>query len=81
MKFPKLTFSTVLVSGHLSLMMKMNCAVFYQRGTAEELKQVYETANRYHFLHTLALLGVPLCNRPKLVSTFYLTACTILPKF
>ncbi|KAF2359779.1 Protein of unknown function DUF423 [Trinorchestia longiramus] len=43
--------------------------VFYQRGTSEELKQVYETANRYHFMHTLALLGVPLCKRPKLVST------------
>ncbi|KAA0202184.1 hypothetical protein HAZT_HAZT007181 [Hyalella azteca] len=43
--------------------------VFYQRGTAEELKQVYETANRYHFLHTLALLGVPLCKRPKLAGS------------
>lgn len=43
--------------------------VFYQRGTAEELKQVYETANRYHFLHTLALLGVPLCRKPKLAGS------------
>ncbi|KAL7636104.1 UNVERIFIED_CONTAM: hypothetical protein RMT77_013923 [Armadillidium vulgare] len=40
--------------------------VFYQREYPEELKQVYETANRYHFLHTLALLGVPLCRRPKI---------------
>jgi len=40
--------------------------VFYRRDYPEELKQVYETANRYHFLHTLALLGVPLCRRPKI---------------
>lgn len=43
--------------------------VFYRRDYPEELKQVYETANRYHFLHTLALLGVPLCKRPKLAGS------------
>ncbi|CAL4059418.1 unnamed protein product, partial [Meganyctiphanes norvegica] len=48
----------VAVNGHIHF--------FYRRDYPEELKQVYETANRYHFLHTLALLGVPLCKRPKL---------------
>jgi len=33
-----------------------------------ELVQVFETANRYHFLHSLALLGAPLCRRPALVT-------------
>uniref|UniRef100_A0A8C0G801 Transmembrane protein 256 n=1 Tax=Chelonoidis abingdonii TaxID=106734 RepID=A0A8C0G801_CHEAB len=28
--------------------------------------QLYETANRYHFLHSLALLAVPRCRRPLL---------------
>ncbi|XP_050789326.1 transmembrane protein 256 isoform X2 [Gopherus flavomarginatus] len=29
-------------------------------------KELYETANRYHFLHSLALLAVPRCRRPLL---------------
>uniref|UniRef100_UPI00358E6D3B transmembrane protein 256 homolog n=1 Tax=Myxine glutinosa TaxID=7769 RepID=UPI00358E6D3B len=28
------------------------------------LKEVYGTANRYHYIHTLALLGVPHCRYP-----------------
>ena len=38
-----------------------------------DMKKVYDTANFYHFLHTLALLGVPLTRRPYLVSTVALT--------
>lgn len=51
--------------------------VFYRRDYPEELKQVYETANRYHFLHTLALLGVPLCRRPKLAGSLIVTGTVI----
>ncbi|XP_067014579.1 transmembrane protein 256 homolog isoform X2 [Anabrus simplex] len=38
--------------------------IFPKEGN-EELKRVFETANRYHFLHTVALLGVPLCRWPR----------------
>ena len=31
-------------------------------------KKVYDTANFYHFIHTLAILAVPLTKRPVLVS-------------
>lgn len=34
----------------------------------EDLKKIFETANRFHFLHTLALVTVPLCRRPYIVS-------------
>ncbi|XP_071553116.1 transmembrane protein 256 homolog [Panulirus ornatus] len=51
--------------------------VFYRREYPEELKQVYETANRYHFLHTLALLGVPLCRRPKLAGSLIVIGTAI----
>lgn len=51
--------------------------VFYRRDYPEELKQVYETANRYHFLHTLALLGVPLCRRPKLAGSLIVSGTAI----
>lgn len=34
-----------------------------------ELKHTFEVANRYHFFHTIALLGVPMSNRPVLTGT------------
>lgn len=34
-------------------------------------REVFETANRYHFIHTLALLAVPLTNRPNVVCASY----------
>lgn len=40
----------------------------YPKDKEQELKAIFETANRYHFFHTLALLGVPMCKNPKLVS-------------
>ena len=44
------------------------CTAFFNKdGVASELKTVYETANKYHFLHTVALLAVPLCRKPLLV--------------
>lgn len=33
-----------------------------------EAKAVFETANRFHFLHSFALLAMPLARRPALVS-------------
>jgi uncharacterized membrane protein YgdD (TMEM256/DUF423 family) len=42
-------------------------------GDNQEMKKVYDTANFYHFVHTMALLAVPLAKRPVLVSTSTLT--------
>lgn len=39
----------------------------YPQDKADELKTIYQTANRYHFFHTLALFGVPLSRYPNLV--------------
>lgn len=36
-----------------------------------ELKEVFERANKYHFIHSLAMLGVPFCRWPKTVSLDY----------
>lgn len=35
----------------------------------EYQKELYETANRHHLLHSLALLGVPHCRRPALAGS------------
>ncbi|XP_066256687.1 transmembrane protein 256 homolog isoform X2 [Euwallacea similis] len=42
-----------------------------------ELKLIYDTANRYHFFHSLALLSIPLCQNPKIAGTLILSG-TIL---
>ncbi|KAK2176908.1 hypothetical protein NP493_632g02001 [Ridgeia piscesae] len=34
-----------------------------------ERKVIFQTANQYHFMHTLALLAAPLTRRPNLVAT------------
>ncbi|XP_067638661.1 transmembrane protein 256 homolog [Eurosta solidaginis] len=43
----------------------------------DELKKIFETANRFHFLHALALLGSPLARYPAVTGSLLL-AGTIL---
>lgn len=43
---------------------------FPKTDTKEDLRKIFDTANRFHFLHTLALIGVPLAHRPYIVSCF-----------
>lgn len=45
--------------------------------TKEDLKKIFDVANRFHFLHTLALLSVPLCRRPYLVGGCFVTGITL----
>uniref|UniRef100_A0A1Y9IVU2 DUF423 domain-containing protein n=1 Tax=Anopheles minimus TaxID=112268 RepID=A0A1Y9IVU2_9DIPT len=40
-------------------------------------RQIFEVANRYHFIHSLALMGAPLARRP-LLTTILMTAGTAL---
>ncbi|CAG9823661.1 unnamed protein product [Phaedon cochleariae] len=49
----------------------------YPKDKVQELKQIYETANRFHFFHSLALLGVPMCKNPKVTGSLFITG-TIL---
>ncbi|XP_034260589.1 transmembrane protein 256 [Pantherophis guttatus] len=39
---------------------------FHPKEQPEYLKELYDTANKYHFLHSLALLAVPHCRYPML---------------
>ncbi|XP_053601026.1 transmembrane protein 256 homolog [Plodia interpunctella] len=45
---------------------------FPETDTKEDLKKIFETANRFHFLHTLALMTVPLCKRPIVAGSFFI---------
>ncbi|XP_049887498.1 transmembrane protein 256 homolog isoform X1 [Pectinophora gossypiella] len=45
---------------------------FPETDTKEDLRKIFETANRFHFLHTLALVTVPLCRRPVVAGAFFL---------
>lgn len=40
----------------------------YPKDKVDQLKSIFETANRFHFINSLALLGVPMCRRPQVVS-------------
>ena len=37
-----------------------------KEGVTEEQRKAFEVANRYHLIHSVALLGVPLVRRPSL---------------
>ncbi|XP_032817559.1 transmembrane protein 256 homolog [Petromyzon marinus] len=66
------------VSGALAVSAGAYNAHTFKLGQADEnQQQTYDTANRYHFIHTLALLGVPHCRRPILAGSL-LTAGTVL---
>ncbi|XP_014470920.1 PREDICTED: transmembrane protein 256 homolog isoform X2 [Dinoponera quadriceps] len=46
----------------------------YPKGeVGQEQRRIFEIANQYHFIHTLALLGLPLCRTPFLAATFMLS--------
>ncbi|KAF5281255.1 hypothetical protein FQA39_LY05141 [Lamprigera yunnana] len=36
----------------------------YPQDKSGELKSIFKTGNNFHFLHTLALFGVPMCRHP-----------------
>lgn len=42
----------------------------YPKDKVDQLKPIFETANRFHFISSLALLAIPLCRRPRIVSIF-----------
>jgi len=43
----------------------------------QEMKRVYDTANFYHFVHTMALLAVPLARRPVVSGTLFVGGTTV----
>ncbi|XP_048006258.1 transmembrane protein 256 homolog [Leguminivora glycinivorella] len=45
---------------------------FPETDTKEDLRKIFDTANRFHFLHTLALMTVPLCKRPFIAGAFFM---------
>jgi len=42
-----------------------------------DMKRVYDTANFYHFVHTLALLAVPMTRRPVLTGTLMVAGMSV----
>lgn len=46
----------------------------YPKDKHAELQRIFETGNRYHFFNSLALLAVPLCRYPKIVSIVNITS-------
>ncbi|GFN98179.1 transmembrane protein [Plakobranchus ocellatus] len=51
--------------------------VFRHKDSDPQLKDVFDIANKYHFIHSLALLSVPLASRPMLTGSL-MTAGLVL---
>ncbi|XP_033638144.1 transmembrane protein 256 homolog [Asterias rubens] len=51
--------------------------VLKPRAEIEHEKQVFDSANKYHFLHSLALLAAPLTRRPMLVGSLMASGMTL----
>lgn len=49
--------------------------ILHPKDKAAELKEIFETGNKIHFMHTLALFGVPLTKYPKIVSRILFVRC------
>ncbi|XP_072255326.1 transmembrane protein 256 [Pyxicephalus adspersus] len=55
------------LSGSLAVGLGAYGAHGFRRSDRDDyLKELFETGNKYHFLHSLALLAVPHCRRPHL---------------
>lgn len=50
---------------------------FPETDTKEDLKKIFDTANRFHFLHTLALVAVPMCKRPYVAGAFFIAGMSL----
>lgn len=50
---------------------------FLNKDVDTKLKITYETGNRYHFIHSLALLAVPLTRRPYIVGPLLTTGMVL----
>jgi len=55
----------------------MSAGLYPRKDVPDELKAVFETANKYHFIHSLALLGVPLTRRPLIVGSLLVTGMAL----
>lgn len=51
--------------------------VYPRKEIADNRKAVFETANKYHFLHSLALLGVPMARSPCLTGSLFLSGTIV----
>ncbi|KAG8221917.1 hypothetical protein J437_LFUL002476 [Ladona fulva] len=50
---------------------------FNKKTQNEDLKVAFDTANRYHFIHTFPLLAVPLLRRPHLVGALLIAGTSV----
>uniref|UniRef100_UPI00398F4ECF transmembrane protein 256 n=1 Tax=Pristiophorus japonicus TaxID=55135 RepID=UPI00398F4ECF len=58
------------LSGALAVGLGAYGAHGFRRSDRDDyLKELFQTANTYHYLHSLALLGVPHCRKPLLAGS------------
>ncbi|OXU25823.1 hypothetical protein TSAR_007532 [Trichomalopsis sarcophagae] len=51
--------------------------VYPKEAQGQEQKRLFEIASRYHFIHTLALFGLPMCRMPFVAGTFMMSGIVL----
>lgn len=66
------------LSGAIAVMLGAYGAHVFKQSEAEDrMKHTFETGNRYHFIHTLALMAIPMTRKPHLVGILMLSGMTL----
>ncbi|XP_043932954.1 transmembrane protein 256 [Protopterus annectens] len=66
------------LSGALAVTAGAYGAHGFRHSDADEYRrELFETANKYHFIHSLALLGVPHCRLPLLAGSLLASGMTL----
>nr|XP_027195888.1 transmembrane protein 256 homolog isoform X2 [Dermatophagoides pteronyssinus] len=67
-----LYFFSFFLCGKFNLQPKPILLTFFKGLKKSDKRAIFETANRYHFYHSLALLATPFVHRPNLVGGLFL---------
>ncbi|CAB3366674.1 Hypothetical predicted protein [Cloeon dipterum] len=52
-------------------------SLLLRKDVSDERKRAFNTANSYHFIHSLALLAIPLCRKPLISGTLMISGIAL----
>ncbi|CAF0773029.1 unnamed protein product [Adineta steineri] len=65
------------LSGTLAICLGVYGAHAMKDNTSEELRRLFQMAQTYHLLHSVALLGLPLVSRPLITGSLFIGGITL----
>ncbi|UJR09048.1 hypothetical protein I4U23_013296 [Adineta vaga] len=65
------------LSGSLAIFLGVYGAHAMKDNTPEELRRLFQMAQTYHLLHSVAFLGLPLVSRPMITGSLFISGITL----